>query len=120
LRLDCPDDATASFDKLKVKQAVVNVVRNAIEASPAAAEVLVRCRLADGDVEIAVADNGPGVAAADRAAIFAPFFTTKEEGSGLGLAIAREFAEAHGGAITAETSPSGGAVFVLRLPAHGA
>src|SRR2546430_12365273 len=107
------------LDKLKVKQAVVNVLRNAIEASPPGADVVVRCGLADGAAEIAVTDRGPGIPAADRAAIFTPFFTTKEHGSGLGLAIAREFAEAHGGAITAESRDGGGAAVVVRLPRAG-
>ena len=119
LRLECPADATARLDKLKVKQAVVNVLRNAIDASPPSGDVVVRCGLADGAAEIAVTDRGPGIPAADRAAIFTPFFTTKEHGSGLGLAIAREFAEAHGGAITAESRDGGGATFVLRLPREG-
>ena len=119
LRLECAPDATARLDKLKVKQAVVNVLRNAIEASPPGADVVVRGALADGAAEIAVTDRGPGIPAADRAAIFTPFFTTKEHGSGLGLAIAREFAEAHGGAITAESRDGGGATFVLRLPREG-
>jgi len=119
LRLECAPDATARLDKLKVKQAVVNVLRNAIEASPPGADVVVRGALADGAAEIAVTDRGPGIPAADRAAIFTPFFTTKEHGSGLGLAIAREFAEAHGGAITAESRDGGGTTFVLRLPREG-
>ena len=110
---------TARLDKLKVKQAVVNVLRNAIEASPPGADVVVRGALADGAAEIAVTDRGPGIPAADRAAIFTPFFTTKEHGSGLGLAIAREFAEAHGGALAAESRDGGGATFVLRLPREG-
>jgi len=119
LRLECPADTSARLDKLKVKQAVVNVLRNAIEASPPGADVVVRCALADGAAEIAVTDRGPGIPAADRAAIFTPFFTTKEHGSGLGLAIAREFAEAHGGALAAESRDGGGATFVLRLPREG-
>ncbi len=119
LRLECPADATARLDKLKVKQAVVNVLRNAIDASPPSGDVVVRCGLADGAAEIAVTDSGPGIPAADRAAIFTPFFTTKEHGSGLGLAIAREFAEAHGGAITAESRDGGGATLMLRLPREG-
>jgi signal transduction histidine kinase len=119
LRLDCPPGATARLDKLKIRQAVVNVLRNAIEVSPAAAEVAVRCHLDDALAEIAVADRGPGIPEADRRAVFTPFFTTKEQGSGLGLAIAHEFAEAHGGDIRAESRVGGGATVVLRLPRGG-
>src|SRR5262249_48619294 len=119
LRLECPSEATARLDKLKVRQAVVNVVRNAIDASPPAGEVAIRARLDDGVAEIAVSDRGPGIPEPDRGAVFAPFFTTKEQGSGLGLAIAREFAEAHGGDLRAESRDGGGATIVLRLPRTG-
>src|SRR2546430_7605403 len=115
IRLEWPQEATARLDKLKIKQAVVNVLRNAIEASPRDAEVLVSAALADSTAAIAVTDRGAGVPESSRARIFTPFFTTKEQGSGLGLAIAREFAEAHGGTI-AVGSGEGGTTFVLRLP----
>ncbi len=119
LRLDCPAEATARLDKLKIKQAVVNVVRNAIEASPPSSDVLVRCRRASDAVEIAVVDHGTGIPEAHRREIFTPFFTTKEQGTGLGLAIAREFAEVHGGGITSASGADGETTFVLRLPADG-
>ena len=78
-----------------------------------------RGRLDDGIAEVVVSDRGPGIPEADRDAVFAPFFTTKEEGSGLGLAIAREFAVAHGGALRAEARDGGGVALVLRLPREG-
>jgi signal transduction histidine kinase len=118
LRLACEPDLLVTIDKLKVKQAVTNVVRNAIEASTAGAEVLIAGARRDGGVEIAVTDAGPGIAPADREAIFSPFFTRKENGTGLGLAIAREFVVAHGGRIDVEAAPSGGARFVVHLPAQ--
>src|SRR5262249_10574213 len=99
--------------------AVVNVLRNAIEASSRGDEVAVHARLDDGAAEIAVSDRGPGSPEADREAVFAPFFTTKERGSGLGLAIAREFAGAHGGGLRAEPRNGGGVTLVLRLPRVG-
>ncbi|MBI4516927.1 MAG: HAMP domain-containing histidine kinase [Deltaproteobacteria bacterium] len=110
-------DITLTVDKLKIKQALVNIIRNAIEVSPPASAVVVRSALGGGNVEVTVSDRGPGVAEADREAIFAPFFTTKEQGTGLGLAIARQFAEAHGGRAWAEANRDGhGSTFTIRLP----
>jgi len=119
LRFACAPDVVATVDKLKVKQAVVNLVRNAVEASPAGAEVEVRGTLNDGWAEIAVTDQGAGVPDADREAVFTPFFTTKDHGTGLGLAIASEFTVAHGGRIVLAEANGTGATFVVRLPVAG-
>ncbi len=108
-----------TLDKLKMKQALINVLRNAIEVSPPGGAVVVRVAPRDDGAAIAVSDQGPGVPAADREAVFAPFFTTKERGTGLGLAIAREFTEAHGGRLWVEAGPRGGATFVVWLPLRG-
>jgi signal transduction histidine kinase len=117
LRVDVPAELEIVIDKLKMKQAIDNVLRNAIEMSPAGSEIVLRARVADAHAEISVLDRGPGVPAASRDAIFAPFFTTKEHGTGLGLAIAREFTAAHGGTLVVEERPDGpGAAFVFRLP----
>lgn len=117
VRMEVPANVQLTVDKLKIKQALLNVLRNAIEVSPAGAEVVLRAEVRDAAVAISVTDEGPGVPKADREAIFAPFFTTKERGTGLGLAIAREFADAHGGRLWVEGNPTGrGARFVLLLP----
>lgn len=116
LRLEARGEASLPLDKLKISQAVVNVLRNAIDVSPAGGAVVVAAAMRDGWAEIAVADAGPGVPVAHREAVFTPFFTTKPEGTGLGLAIARQFVEAHGGSIAVEQGDGGGATFVLRLP----
>jgi signal transduction histidine kinase len=115
LRAECPADLSVTLDKLKIKQALTNIVRNALAASPAGDEVVIRARACGNGVEVAVADHGPGIAEPDRDAVFAPFFTTKEHGTGLGLAIAREFTEAHGGRLWVEPQQPG-ATFVLQLP----
>jgi len=117
LRAECPDGITLTLDKLKMKQAICNVLRNALDASPRGGVVSVRAAVRDGRAEIAVTDQGPGVDTRNREAVFTPFFTTKEHGTGLGLPIAREFTEAHGGELRAAfTSTGTGATFVFRLP----
>jgi signal transduction histidine kinase len=65
---------------------------------------------------VTVDDDGPGIAPEARLRLFRPFATTKPEGTGLGLALARKFVELHGGEISAETSPLGGARFALVMP----
>jgi signal transduction histidine kinase len=120
LRLVCDPDLRVVLDKLKTKQAVTNVVLNALDVSPARAEVVIEGSRRDGSAEIAVTDRGPGVAPKDRQAIFTPFFTSKETGTGLGLAIAHEFVAAHGGTIAVEDASGGGSRFVIRLPSPSA
>jgi len=119
MRVAVARDVRLSLDKLKITQALTNLLRNAIDASPPGAEVVVHAGAVDDGVEVSVADRGAGVAAAEREAIFAPFFTTKEQGTGLGLAIAREFARAHGGDLRIAEDGRPGTTFVLRLPAAG-
>jgi signal transduction histidine kinase len=115
LRVAPGPEATLLLDKHKVKQAIVNLVDNAIDASPEGSDVEVEPSIDGSAVRIAVRDHGPGVAEEIRPRIFTPFATTKTDGIGLGLALARELAEAHGGSI--EWRPaSPGAVFVLTLP----
>jgi signal transduction histidine kinase len=116
VRVEQGDALELTLDKLKIKQALVNVLRNAIDASPLGGTVVVCLARRDGGVAIEVSDQGPGVAPGDREAVFAPFFTTKERGTGLGLAIAREFTEAHGGRLWVEGADGGGARVVTWLP----
>lgn len=117
LRFECPGDITVTLDKLKMKQALANILRNAIEVSPPGAEISVRGSHQDGCAEIRISDRGPGVPERDRDAVFTPFFTTKEHGSGLGLSIALEFTNAHGGRLWVEGHGSDpGATFVFQLP----
>ena len=72
--------------------------------------------MADGQVCVAVSDNGPGIPPDKLASIFDPYFTTKSEGSGLGLWIAQQIVTAHGGTLQARNGASGGAVLTMRLP----
>jgi signal transduction histidine kinase len=108
-------DGDADIDAESVARALDNLLRNAVEASPADSRVDVRVGDAGGAVLVQVEDHGAGVEEARTAELFEPFFTTKAEGTGLGLAISRAIARAHGGDVTYARA---GAVtrFSLSLP----
>jgi signal transduction histidine kinase len=102
----------------QVKQVLMNVVLNAIQACTGHGAVDVRTEQdAAGDSVVEVADTGVGMTAEQREHIFDPFFTTKETGSGLGLYIAHRIVAEHGGAIVVEPRPEGGTTF--RITFHG-
>lgn len=108
-------------DDVLLRQAFANLVRNAIEACeraqrPPAVEVRGAVHVGDGVVEVTVADNGPGLPAADRDRLFQPFFTTRSDGTGLGLALVLKFIVTHNGQVRAADRPGGGAVFTVQLP----
>src|SRR4029077_1285947 len=98
-------------------QVLLGLLANAAEAAPTGGEVALGAVAADGTVELAVADSGPGVPPDLRARIFEPFFTTRPHGTGLGLAVARQIVEAHGGRLEVGEGAGGGARFTVRLPA---
>jgi signal transduction histidine kinase len=110
-----------SADRVQVQQVILNLALNAMEAmhsQPANRRVLViRSARADrSEAEVSVTDTGPGIPAEMLDRVFEPFVTTKASGMGLGLAISRTIVEAHGGHISAESSPGGGAVLRFTLP----
>ncbi|MGE0409839.1 MAG: sensor histidine kinase [Amphiplicatus sp.] len=122
---EAPAEIEVVADRDQVYRALLNLVRNAIDAhgsgqaegSASEKRITIRIRKTLKDVLIDVADNGPGVPEAARAHLFEPFRgSSKPGGSGLGVAIAHEILRAHGGALDlAETGP-GGATFTLTLP----
>jgi two-component system, NtrC family, nitrogen regulation sensor histidine kinase NtrY len=109
---------TVRADKLLLKRVLANLVENGIHAG---GSVVVTWSAGADGVTITVDDRGNGVAEADRDKIFEPYVTTKATGTGLGLAIARKIAIEHGGdlAVASERAPTGGARFVITLPAAG-
>lgn len=109
----------ASFDESLLRQAIVNLIRNAREAMPDGGKIRVTVGAApDGGADLSIEDSGPGIPEELRANIFDPFFTTKQRGTGLGLAVTREIVEAHRGTIACEPRASGasGTRFVIHLP----
>lgn len=122
LELDISDGPVARIDRLVLREALTNVLDNAIKYSPRGSTVVLRvARTGDGAV-IAVRDQGPGVAAEHRERVFDRFYRVDESrtrnggGAGLGLAIARWAVEVHGGQITVHDGPRGGAEFRIVLP----
>jgi nitrogen fixation/metabolism regulation signal transduction histidine kinase len=113
-----PETLEIAADLELLDQALINLVRNAIEALRDAAEGLISLsahRDPDGRVAIVVADNGPGIAPDQRERIFVPFFTTKRQGSGVGLTLVRQIATAHGAAVDVSSTPGGGATVSMRF-----
>jgi two-component system sensor histidine kinase HydH len=108
-----------AIDPLQIEQVLLNVILNAIQATPPGARVAIREHVENDEAMIDVVDEGPGIAADHLPSIFSPFFTTKEKGTGLGLAIAHHIVVAHRGRLEVhETSPRGTTVRIC-LPAGG-
>lgn len=113
------DDVHLVGDRKALAGALTNLMENAIQACGQGGAVRVDVSAEGEGVSFAVADDGPGIAPAEQARVFEPFFTTRAEGTGLGLAIARGVARAHGGDIALESEPGHGARFTLSLPLAG-
>lgn len=103
------------MDAEKMKQVVINLVRNAIEAMPAGGTVEVRTGISGGRAQLVVSDTGPGLP--PGVDVFQLFVTTKPKGTGLGLSIVEQIVLQHGGEIVAGRAPAGGARFTIALPA---
>lgn len=118
-----PDLPRVNADAIQVQQVILNLVRNAIEATATSDTphrwVKLMARRSQDGVAVAVTDNGPGVPSAMAERVFEPFFTTKTEGTGIGLSISRSIVEAHGGRLSLEKSGVGGACFTFWLPHLG-
>jgi two-component system sensor kinase FixL len=107
-------------DRVQLQQVLLNLFHNAVESFEDGAsddrEVVVQSTVADGQLEISVADNGPGVPAAMMPRLFHPFSTSKNGGTGLGLAVSQTIVRAHQGSLTHTVNRPTGAVFYIRLP----
>jgi two-component system, NtrC family, sensor kinase len=105
-------------DENQLRQAFLNLLRNAVEAMAARGGTLrVSTCPRDGEVEVRIADTGAGIAELDLPKVFEPFFSTKEKGTGLGLPLTQQIIQEHGGSIGVESIAGQGTVFTVRLPA---
>ena len=123
--LDAPADImTVSADRGRLRQALNNLVGNAIKYAPTGTPITVRAERQDGLFRIAVSDHGPGIPPEERGHMFEKFFRGSgvgaTPGAGLGLSIARSLVALHGGTLDYEDTPGGGSTFVVCLPAESA
>lgn len=120
LTLDQPEPVEASVDAIRLGQAVNNLVDNALKYTPAGGRVTLAVRSEPGAAVLTVVDNGPGVPAHERAAVFRRLYrgdsSRSQRGLGLGLSLVKAIVEAHGGSVTVDDAPGGGARFSVRLP----
>lgn len=111
-----PELPRFNADEEMLHQALVNLLINAVQATPSGGCITVTTHVAEGRVEIEVADTGRGIAASALKSVFKPFFTTRHTGTGLGLPITREIAQRHGGDVTLESEEGVGTTVTLRIP----
>ena len=110
-----PETLDLAMDVELLDQALINIVRNAVEALSdiPAGVIALTAQRAEGRIVISVADNGPGVRLDQREKIFVPFYTTKRHGSGIVLTLVRQIAAAHGASVDVLQTPGGGATIRL-------
>lgn len=124
LTVDAPEPVVVDVDPTRLRQALGNLVANAVRYSGAGAQVRVRAAISGTDVVLSVADNGPGVAAEHLDRLFDRFYrpdTSRARatgGSGLGLAITKHLVDAHGGSVEVDSAEGTGSTFTIRLPLH--
>lgn len=107
---------TILADEGQLEQVFMNLLLNAMQASPDQGRIQVRGQRQDRRVSITVSDQGPGMSDDVKKRAFEPFFTTRARGTGLGLSICQKMVEAHGGSITIQSQPGSGAELIVELP----
>ena len=110
-----PDRLEISADTELLDQALINLMRNAMEALRDGGRIVLSAFQEGGRVVIAVSDNGPGIAPDQRDKVFVPFFTTKRQGSGVGLTLVRQIATVHGATVAISDTDGGGATISMRF-----
>jgi signal transduction histidine kinase len=117
LKLELRGPENARVDGFQLKQAVLNLVLNALQATPPGGHVVLRTRGDERRLEVSVSDDGEGMAAEAMERAFTPFFTTREEGTGLGLPLVKRIVEQHGGSVEISSAPNRGTTVTLHFPA---
>lgn len=123
ISVDIPEDLRIIADKQRIQQVFLNLIKNSVDAVSPKGHIWISARETkkypyEGEVEIMIEDDGPGIGPEYLKRIFDPFFTTKDvgKGSGLGLFVVHDIVEWHGGTITVDSRPGMGTTFVIWLP----
>lgn len=117
LALELDDDLPhLQLDTKYIKQALLNIVKNALSAMPEGGRLLVVTNLSDDQVELSISDSGVGIPEENMAKIFEPYFTTKDFGSGLGLTLVYKIIKEHQGEINLQSKEGEGTTFTITLP----
>lgn len=110
------EDIIIEGDQEKLKQVLLNLIKNGIEAQTAGGNLIINATATDKDVEISIIDEGPGIPAATQKDLFKPFFTTKKKGTGLGLCISKRIIEDHkGSTLTLESAEGKGTTVKINM-----
>ena len=125
ISIQCAQGLSLQCDENQIKQILINLVKNALEAMGSekvkelkceeVPAVMITASAPEGTSRITVSDHGPGIPADKREEIFLPFYTSKTGGSGIGLALSRQIMNLHKGSLTCSSNESGGAMFILQF-----
>lgn len=116
----CDEDLVVRAEPQRLKQVLLNLCRNAVEAMPQGGELVLQARREETEAVLEVSDTGVGIPPELLGHLFEPFYTTKDAGTGLGLSVCRRIVEAHGGRLSVESKPGRGSTFRIHLPVAAA
>src|SRR5205085_423787 len=124
LTVYCPPDiGTIEADERRLKQALFNLVSNAIKFTPADGSIRLEAQRDHGELVLAVRDTGVGIPTADQERVFEKFERgnpqARQSGAGLGLSLVKSLVELHGGSVSIESAPGSGTTILCRLPVSG-
>jgi signal transduction histidine kinase len=103
-------------DSNKIKQVLINIIKNAIEATESNGEIRISLKNLDESVQMTISDHGSGIPPEYLKRIWDPFFTTKQNGTGLGLMVCHKIIELHCGTIHVQSKKQEGTTFIIKLP----